>query len=80
MLHRLTKQCPGGCRWPHDINEISDEDIERFLRQPRIQKLMPGHVIAMMAPQFAKILDPQGKARLSLDSPIAKRVRKSKNE
>ena len=79
MLHRLTQQCPGCPR--DDVAEISDEEIKRFLRQPRIKKLMPPHVIAMMAPEYATILDPSGKARLSdKSSNIAKRVRKSKNE
>ena len=79
MLHRLTQQCPGCPR--DDVAEISDEEIKRFLRQPRIKKLMPPHVIAMMAPEYATILDPSGKARLSdKASNIAKRVRKSKNE
>ena len=81
MLHRLTGQCPGGCRYLHEVTEISDEEVKRFLRQPRIQKLMPTHLIAMMAPEFAAVMDPDGKAKLSeRNSKIAKRIRKSKKE
>ena len=77
MVEALTKQCPGNCKFRHDVVRMTTDEVETFLGQPRVQALMPAHLIKLMPKEFRNIVDPSRKrAKLAdADSQIAKTLR-----
>ena len=61
MIETLTWQCPGNCKFRHDVCRMTTAEVETFLDQPRVKALMPGHLIKLMPQQFREIVDPARK-------------------